>query len=130
MSIPVEGPEIVTEPPASGKPASVGEFETPPQSTKPLGKMKVSEVAERLIDKAHEWGFSPDEVKAMSADSWTKLARDSGVIDQSKTGAKVTFNLTDPMFRRVWMGLANKLAGPAKSGATLMDELKASLPKE
>jgi hypothetical protein len=33
------------------------------------------------------------------------------------------------MKQRVWMGLANKLAGPAKTRVELMDELKASLPR-
>lgn len=92
-------------------------------TTRGKGMSQVNKDAGKLIDQAAKWEFSPKEVRGMDEKGWAKLAFDAGV--PARTGAELA-----NMKQRVWMGLANKLAGPAKSGTQLMDELKASLPKE
>jgi hypothetical protein len=79
--------------------------------------MKVAEVADLLSDKAVEWGFSPDEIRAMNAKGWNKLAFDAGVPG----------GLSEPMMRRVVQGLKQRLAGPEVAPEVLLDRLKASL---
>lgn len=158
VNIPVEGPESGVLQPSSGKPASSGQgnrgtlqdsntpnqLEAEIQSATPQEIAKMAPVdavktieatrrgkgiiqavkdSQKLIDKLADWEFTPDEAKSLNDAGWSKLAHDAGV--PVPTGAALK-----TMKARVWMGLANKLAGPIKTRGEMMNELRASMPQE
>lgn len=132
-------------PPASPVPVSRETLESPPEpqgapTAQQIGSLPASEASKllngslrrgkgmtqsvkdagKMVDKLVEWDFTPDEAKSMADASWNKLAFDSGVPAQ----------FTKAMKERVIFGLQKKLAGPPVSLETVMERLKASLPKE